>query len=194
MKNKLGLLSTSDLQVKKANKKTFKLDEISYTKKNTAIISGLAAKNSKLTLTNTDTKKTTTVKANKKGQFKVTLPLKSSTQNFILTGKNYLDTNIHLNSGVKSTVKKKLNLKPLKYDKKGKYATVSGQVDDEGAEGSLTIAFKDSKTKKTLTTTVVGKDGKFSAKLPLKKSKQTVNVSAQNDSDYVTQNIVIRAK
>lgn len=194
MKNKLGLLSASDLQVKKANKKTFKLDEISYTKKNTAIISGLAAKNSKLTLTNTDTKKTTTFKANKKGQFKVTLPLKSSTQNFILTGKNYLDTNIHLNSGVKSTVKKKLNLKPLKYDKKGKYATVSGQVDDEGAEGSLTIAFKDSKTKMTLTTTVVGKDGKFSAKLPLKKSKQTVNVSAQNDSDYVTQNIVIRAK
>lgn len=194
MKNKLGLLLASDLQIKKLTKKSFKLNEVAYTKKNTAVLSGTATKNTKLTLTNTDTKKETTVKTNSKGQFKVTLPLKTSTQNFVLAGKNYLTTNIHVNSGEKTIVKKKLNLKPVKYDKKNTYATVTGQVNDAGAEGSLTIAFKDSKTKKTLATTVVGKDGKYSAKLPLKKTKQTIKVSAQNDSDYVTQNIVLKAK
>lgn len=194
MKNKLGLLSSSDLQVKRNNKKFFKMNKISYTSKNTAVISGVAHKYAKLSLTNTDTKKVSTVKANKKGQFKFTMPLKTSAQNFILNSEGYLGVNVHVNSGNKQVTDKQIALNKVKYNKAHTVATISGQVSDSGAEGSLTIVFKDAKNGKLLASTVVGKDGKFSAKLPVGKKSETVKVVADSDSDYADQSVVVRAK
>lgn len=194
MKNKLGLLSANDLQVRKNSKKFFKLNNISYTKKNTAVISGVAHKYAKVSLDNTDTKKILTGKANKKGQFKLTVPLKATTQNFILNSDNYLGMNVHINSGKNQVAKKQINLNKVKYNKSHSIAMLSGQVADSGEEGSLTIAFKDAKTNKNLGSTVVGKDGKFSIKLSVGKNNETVKVSAQNDSNYADQTIIVKTK
>lgn len=193
MKKKLGILSASDLQVKKNNKRFFKLNSVTY-KNGLATVSGTAKKDAKVSLISTDTKKGKNTNANKKGQFKINVPLQAKAQNFILSSDGYLSVNVHMKAAKKTTVKKTITLNKVKYNKKHTVATISGKVSDPGEEGSLTIVMWDAKTNKTLNSVVVGKDGKFSATVLTSKKEQKVMVDAQNNGDYSPKSVIVKRK
>lgn len=196
MKNKLHLLAPSDLNVKKTTKKTFTLNNISYNKaKTSAVVSGKAKKNTKITLQDTNTGKVIKkVKAGSNGKFKTSVALKTKSQNLNLTAKNYVGVNILLDAKHASAAKaKKFKLNKISYNKKKTTATVSGQLPDKGAEGSTVVKAVNSKNK-TLHTAVVGKDGKFSLKIKLTSKKQSIKIVVGDGKEYSAQQLTIKAK
>ena len=196
MKNKLHLLTPSDLTVKKTSKKTFTLNNISYNKaKTSAIVSGKTKKNTKVALQDTNTGKVIKkVKVGSSGKFKISVALKTKSQNLNLIAKNYVGINILLDAKHASAAKtKKFKLNKVSYNKKKTTATVSGQLPDKGAEGSTVVKAVTSKNK-TLYTAVVGKDGKFSLKLKLIGKKQSIKIVVGDDKEYSTQKLIIKAK
>ena len=160
LKNKLNLLSSADLVIKKAAKKTFSLNSVSYNKvKTTATISGKAGKNTQLSVQDSGTGKVIkTFRAAKDGKFKVNITLKNKSQNVNLCAKNYISTDILLDAKYASTVKaKKFKLNKVSYNKKKTSAIISGTVPDKGAEGSTVVKAVNSKNS-VLSKAVVGKD------------------------------------
>lgn len=197
MKNKLHLLKASSLSLKKSNKRTFSLKDIQYVRSSkSAVIAGKAKRGTHISLKNTDTKKVVKkVKVGKSGNFKMTLPIKSSSQNFILSGKNYVSVNIHLVSAKEAFPEtKKFTLNAVTYNSDHTIATISGKIPDAGEEGSLTMSFLNAATNNAVGSAVVGKDGNFSSTVRVLDKDQTIKVVAQNNKDYEAQTVTVKAK
>lgn len=196
MKNKLHLLSPSDLSVKKTSKKTFTLNNISYNKaKTSAVISGKAKKNTKINLQDTSTGKIIKkIKAAQNGKFKTSVSLKNKSQDLNLNAKNYVSVNALLDAKHASAAKmKKFKLNKISYNKKKTIATISGQLPDKGTEGSTVVKAENSKNK-VLHTAVVGKDGKFSIKVKMTSKKQSIKIVVGDGKEYSTQKVTIKAR
>lgn len=196
MKNKLHLLTPANLAVKKSSKKTFTLDNISYNKaKTNAIVSGKSKKNAQISVQDTITEKIVKkAKAAKNGKFKITVPLKTKSQNLNLSAKNYVSVNLLLDAKhAKTTKTKNFKLNKVSYNKKKTIATISGTLPDKGAEGSTVVKVLNSKNK-VLHTAVVGKDGKFSLNVKTTSKKQNIKIVVGSGKEYSTQKLTIKAR
>lgn len=197
MKNKLRLLKSASLSLKKTNKGLFNLKNVKYDKKsNTAIVAGKAKKGLHVALKNTDTNKVVKkAKLGKSGSIKLTVPIKASAQNFSLSGKNYISVNIHV-LGKKEAfpATKKFTLNKVTYNNNHTVATISGKIPDAGAEGSMIMSILNASTGNAIGSAVVGKDGEFSTTIRVGNKDTKIKVVAEHNNDYIPQTTVIEAK
>ncbi|RVU70467.1 MULTISPECIES: glycoside hydrolase family 3 N-terminal domain-containing protein [Lactobacillus] len=190
MKNKLHLLSAADLKVKPDKRSFFSLKSVKY-HNGQATIAGQAKKNAKITLRdNSNNQVVKSVKADRKGKFTLTLAQKPQVQSYFLTSPDFVGVNLAVKAKTGNSVDSFL-LDSVSYNKKHTQATISGQVPDSGAEGSLTVNYLDANTGKKITSAVVGKDGKFSAQVPLTKSSQNIDVAISGYRDLL---VVLQSK
>lgn len=197
MKNKLHLLTPSDLKTEKNKNRLFDLSNIKYNSNSTvATISGRANNDAKVMLAGSNTKNIVeTVKADKKGKFQIKVPLTKNSQDLILQSSGFVSVNVLLKAAAhhNSSQINDYTIKKISYNKKKTIATVSGNIPDAGSEGSLTITFNDAKSGQIVANTVVGKNGNFSVEIPVLKKSRQIKIVPQSDI-YSSKVITIAGK
>lgn len=197
MKKKLHLLKPADLKLKRNSNHTFTMQNVAYDQKSKqATITGQAEVGTKVSLKNTDTKQVAkTAVADQTGQFTMQVPVTAAPQNFSLQAKKYVAINVHVSSSKMAfPATRSFTLNPVTYNDAHTEATISGQVPDAGAEGSLTMSILNAKTGNAIGSAVVGADGKFSTTLVLTDKEQEIKVVAEHDRSYTPQTETVAAK
>lgn len=87
---------------------------------------------------------------------------------------------------------KQFSLNKVIYNSDNTQATISGQVNDSGAEGSMLMYIIDADTKKEITQCVVGGQGKFSVDIPTTSKVQNIQI-IPSDTDYMIERVTVNA-